>query len=456
LTARRATPNLSLPPHVRQALLDYARGPIVLISAIILLLIISAYSVFGAWGREQVLALSLGMTGGMLISNGFGQAMARRGSIYLSLEDSAAASRFFRLSATVSGTFAAAIAIMILLIMTYLGTPNSDVRLTFSLAFVGLAAIWFVATGLSLVQATGWLLIGLAAGLMAGVITDRITALFSEAHLVLGTLAGFALTLVLMLKAMNRGLRAKSNGTPGQVVLPPTAFLVYEAAPYFAYGLLYMIIVIAPHILGWFGMRGEHEARAWVMTSVEIGLVLSLFPLTLVGGVAEHAFRLVWLQIRDAQKVISGTDSHRFSDIMTQAYRRQRRLYLTILFVCSLIAFLLFRASVSLGLFSLWLPSYSLEAVEFIFDVSLVAYWLVGWGALNCMFCVNLARPAMALRAAAWGTCVLLIVGIPLSQIHFTLSAVAFLVGAAAFAVAAAFEMRRLRQSADYYYFASF
>ena len=78
MTAGREARRISLPPHIRQTLIDYARGPIVLISALILLLIISAYSVFGAWEREQVLALSLGMTGGMLISNGFGQAIARR------------------------------------------------------------------------------------------------------------------------------------------------------------------------------------------------------------------------------------------------------------------------------------------------------------------------------------------------------------------------------------------
>jgi hypothetical protein len=220
---------------------------------------------------------------------------------------------------------------------------------------------------------------------------------------------------------------------------------------------MYMILILTPHILGWFGMRGAQQATVWVMTSVELGLVLSLFPLTLVGGVAEHAFRLVWLQARDSQKVISGADSRQFGLMVAQTYRRQLRLYLAILFAFSLIALLLFRVSISLGLLSRWLPSFSLEAVVFIFDISLVAYWLVGWGAFNCMFCVNLARPAMALRAAAWGTSVLIIVGIPLSSgIHFALCAVAFLAGAAVFAIVAAREIRRLLQSVDYYYFASF
>ena len=456
MTAGRKARSLSLPPHIRQALADYARGPIVLISAILLLLIISAYGTFGEWKREQILALSLGMTGGMLVSNGFGQAMARRGSIFLSLKDSAAASRFLRLSATVAGTCVAVIAIMVLLIMTYVGAFNSEVRLTFGLAFVALAVIWFVAAGLSLLQATGWLLIGLAAGLMAGVITDRVTVLFSEAHLVLGTIVGFTLALGLMLKAMNRGLNVKSNGSPGKIVLPPVAFLVYEAAPYFVYGLLYMIFILVPHALGWYGMRAEQQAGIWVMTSVELGLVLSFFPLTFAGGAAEHAFRLVWLQAGDAQKVTSGAESDRFGIIVLKSYQRQLRHYLAILFGCNLVAFLLFRASVSSGLLSILMPLYDLNAVEFIFEVSLVAYWLVGWGAFNCMFCVNLARPGMALRSVAWGMSVLFIVGIPLSVgINFTLVAVAFVIGAAAFAAASARTMRQLLQSADYFYFAS-
>jgi hypothetical protein len=457
LTAGRVAHNLALPPHIRQTLIDYARGPIVLISAIILLLIIHAYSVFGEWEREQILALSLGMTGGMLVSNGFGQAMARRGSIFLSLEDSAAASRFLRLSAIVAGTCVVVIVVMVLLITTYVGAFNSNVRLTFSLAFVGLATIWFVAAGLSLLQATGWLLIGLAAGLMAGAITDRVTALFSEAHLVLGTLVGFTLALGLLLKAMNRGLNVKSNGAPSQVALPPVAFLVYEAAPYFAYGLLYMIFILVPHVLGWYGMREEQQAGVWVMTSVELGLVLSFFPLTFAGGVAEHAFRQVWLEANNAQKVTSGAEPNQFGIILAKSYQRQLRLYLAILFGCSLVALLLFWASIGAGLLSIWMPSSDLYAVEFIFAVSLVAYWLVGWGAFNCMFCVNLARPGMALRAVAWGMGILFIVGIPLSVgINFAFVAIAFLVGAAAFAVVSARAMRRLLQSADYFYFASF
>ena len=457
MTAGRAGRRFALPPQTRRTLADYARGPIVLISAILLLLIISAYGTFGAWQREQILALSLGMTGGMLISNGFGQAMARRGSIYLSLEDSAAASRFLRLSATLAGTCVAAIAIIILLIMTYTGTFNADVKLTFGLAFVALAAIWFVAAGLSLLQATGWLLIGLAAGMIAGLLTDRVTALFSEAHLILGTIAGFVLALGLMLRAMNRGLKSKSNGVPGQVALPSTAFLIYEAAPYFAYGLLYMILILVPHVMGWYGMRGEQQAGAWVIASVEIGLVLSLFPLTLAGGVAEHAFRLVWLQAGDAQKTTSGAESDRFRISLSQSYRRQLRRYLAILFGCSLAALLIFRASISWGASSLWLPLSDLGAVEFIFEVSLIAYWLVGWGAFNCMFCVNLARPGMALRAVGWGMGVLLIVGIPLSfAINFAYVAVAFVIGAAVFAIASGRAMRQLLQSADYFYFSSF
>jgi hypothetical protein len=457
MTAGREARRLALSPRHRQNLADYARGPIVLVSAIILLLIISAYGTLGEWGREQILALSLGMTGGMLISNGFGQAMARRGSIYLSLEDSAAASRFFRLSATVAGTCVAAITIIVLLIMTYTGTFNSDVKLTFSLAFVALAAIWFVATGLSLLQATGWLLIGLAAGLMAGVLTDRVTALFSEAHLVLGTIAGFILALGLMLKAMNRGLKAKSNGAPGQVALPPVGFLIYEAAPYFAYGLLYMIFILVPHALGWYGMRGEQQTGAWVIASVEIGLVLSLFPLTLAGGAAEHAFRLVWLQAGDAQKAISGAEPDRFAISLSKSYRRQLRRYLSILFGCSLVVLLVFRAGISLGWLSIWIPFSDFAAVEFIFEVSLIAYWLVGWGAFNCMFCVNLARPGMALRAVVWGMSALLVVGIPLSVgINFTFIAVAFVIGAVVFAAASARAMRQLLQSADYFYVTSF
>ena len=457
MTVEHGANSSVLTPQSRQTLIDYMRGPLVLISAVMLLLIIGAYGALGEWGNEQILALSIGMTCGMLISSGFAQAIVRRGSIYLSLDDSGAASRFLRLSAAVAGTCIAVVAIMVVLITNYLGVLDASSRLTFSLAFVGLAAIWLIAAELSLVQATGWLGIGLAAGLAAGVITDRAAALWSEAHLALGTIVGFTLALGLMLKALNDRLNAKSSGRSSPVVLPSVAYLVHEAAPYFTYGLLYMIFILTPHILGWFGIIHAQQERSWAVASVEVGLTLSLIPVILVGGVGEHALRLFWLRARELQATLPGTDPDRFGAILVKSYWQQLRRYLAILTGISLVAYILFRASISSGLLSSRVQLPSLEAAEYIFNASLIAYWLIGWGLFNCMFCVTMARPGLAWRAVVIGLVTMLIVGVVLSlSINFVYAALAFIAGGAAFVAVSSLAIRHLFESASYYYFSSF
>ena len=451
---------MSHPPEASSralALADYMRGPLALMPGIVLLLIIQAYSRLGQWPPSQVLALSLGMTSSMVITSGFVQAVSRRGSVYLALGDPGAASRFLRISITVAGACVVAIAAMLFFVATGLGLFALADRLIFGLAFVGLAAIWLIAAGLSLVQATGWLGLGLAAGLISGLITDRAVVLISGAHLVAATIVGFAVALALMLSAMNRRLNVKSNGQPSRTVLPPAAYLVYEAAPYFVYGSLYMVFILLPHVLGWLGAAGMNQERMSAVASLEAGLTLSLPPVVLAGGVAEHALRLFWLRAREAQAAVPGNDLRRFGRTLSELYDRQLQSYLAVSSVCGLAILVVFHVALGTGSLQQWLQVRDLATLVFVFHASLIAYFLVGWGLFNCMFCVTLARPGLALRAVLIAMAVMVITGIPLSMgINLGYAAVAFIFGAAAFVVASRRATSLVLESADYYYFSSF
>ena len=142
---------------------------------------------------------------------------------------------------------------------------------------------------------------------------------------------------------------------------------------------------------------------------------------------------------------------------MFKDYGQQLRRYLLILAGISGAAFILFRAGVNSGYLSNSVRLSGLEAAEYIFNAGLIAYWLIGWGVFNCMFCVTLARPALAWRAVVIGMVTMLIVGVALSfSINFVYAALAFIAGGAAFAAVSFLAVRKLFESASYYYFSSF
>jgi hypothetical protein len=119
--------------------------------------------------------------------------------------------------------------------------------------------------------------------------------------------------------------------------------------------------------------------------------------------------------------------------------------------------YVVFHVALSTGSLVQWLQVRDLATLTFVFDASLIAYFLVGWGLFNCMFCVTLARPGLALRAVLIAMAVLVITGIPLSMgINLGYAAVAFIFGAAAFVVASRRATSLVLSSADYYYFSSF
>ena len=396
------------------------------------------------------------MMSSLLINTGFTQAISRRGFIYLGQKNVKAARRFLRASVTVAGTCDMLIAILVVLGATRLGIFAPNDRIIFGLAFAGFSAIWLMTVGLSLVQATNRLAIGLTAGLVAGVITDRIMAPWLNAHLAVATIVGFIVVLGLMFHAVRHGLSVTASVRTVRVKLPSVAYMVNEAAPYFMYGLLYMVFVLFPHLLGWCGALYAGQERAWALTSIEVGLILSLPPIILASGVVEHALRQFWLQALAAQPATPGSDPRRFGSVLKEFYRQQLERYLLVLVCTSAAMYVVFQVALNTGLLATWLGTSSLEVVQYFFYIGLIAYGLLGWGQFNNAFCVTLALPTLALRAVIIGFGSVIAIGVPLSLgLNFAYAAIAFLAGAIIFVIVSAQAVKKVLESADYYYYSA-
>ena len=193
------------------------------------------------------------------------------------------------------------------------------------------------------------------------------------------------------------------------------------------------------------------------MASLEAGLCLSLPPLILANGVAEHTLQQFWLRAAATQAGLSGSQPGEFNRTLTTFYKGQLVRYLVALSWLTVVAYGVFRWTVDAGLAAAWLGLGNLDVVANVFAAGLVAYWLLGWGLFNCMFSLTLACPHFALRALVPSMGAALAVGLPLSLgLGFGFAALGAIAGSAVYVVASSRTTRRVFRAADYYYAAAF
>ena len=443
---------------LRQVLLDYAQGPVAFLPGLLVLVLIQLYGLVGQWNGSQIMALSLGMSGGLLMTNGFLQAVMRRASICLTLDSPRAAVRFLMRGLALAEVTMFGLAGMIMVITGWMSGLGFEERLIFCLAFLALSTIWLAAVPLALIKSQAWLGLGLGAGIVTGFAVERFTVFFSDMHLIYGSIVGFVVTLALIIRIEWRAFASqkKASKSEEQITLPSLAYLFYEATPYFSYGMLYAAFITLPHALGWFGRLNGSQTRQWAIVSLEVGLTLSLPPLVLVAGLAERTLRQFWLRAAAAQKTTAGQEIGQFAQTLLTFYRQQIRRYIVALALVSLVCAILVSWLLSTGTLNSLVGENSALTLLF-FLIALVTYFLLGLGLFNCMFCVTLARPALAVKAVAVGIGVLLIIGLPFCLlVDFSGCLIAFIFSAVVFVALSHRMARRVLKSADYYYFAAF
>ncbi len=458
--------NLATPPALpearcqpldprRRALLDYARGPVALFPGIVLLLIVQTYQWLDHWNPHQMLALSLGVASSVVLTNGFIQGIMRRGSLYASLGNTGAARQFLTKSLILAITcilgFAGCFA------FTWQRVLGTDETSIFSLSFIAFSMLWLATGALVLARAQNWGGLALAAGFLAGLAAGRVVAPFTGWYMTVGALVGFGVTMGMMMRPIYRAFKVPNKGgKQSHVILPSFSYLIYEAAPFFAYGLLYAVFLLVPHLLGWFGPIGKGQSRIGAIFTLEAGLTLALPPLLLASGVAERALRLFWTRAQAAQATTPGEDRRQFGESLSTFYRQQLQCYLIVLAFLAVVAEVVVRLALASSLVRSRLGIFDIDILERIFYASLISTCLFGWGVFNCMFSLTLARVNLALRPLLIGLTTAIVVGAPLSLgLHFSYAAIAFVAGTVAFVAASVRMTIQLFRSVDYYYYSS-
>lgn len=432
---------------------DYLKGPLGLVPPILLLLTIAAFGYWGGWTQRQIMMLSTGMTCSLVLTNGLIQAISRRTSLYLGMAKPRMASRYLILSASTMTAIALAFIAFAAYLLERNGFFSSDDLTIFFISFAGLTVVWMAAGGLSLLQQPVWLSIAIGTGLLCGISANWLAMHLTHFHLAIGAFLGYACALAVICMALYRGfkhLEARPTSSRAVTRLPPLAYMVDEAAPYFTYGFMYMILIFLPHVYGWLGYIPDGQARAAAATNIEIGLTLSMPPLILAYGVAEHSLRLFWRRVVVIQALTPANKVECFGQVLLSFVARRRWIYIAVLTAITLIAHEVFHRALVEGWLGHWLQPADPEQLRFIFDASLIAYGFLGLGLFNCMFVVTLGRPQAANRAVIWGCFVMVATGSMLCPFNFAFAAIAFAIAAFVFAAISWAEADDVIRGADH------
>ena len=460
----RSDPSGTLVPEPRrQAAMDYLRGPLTLIPMVLLSVLIMVYQQYGQWSSAQVLAFSLSMVGSLLVTSGFVQAASRKGSSYLSQGYILAARRIVGLVVGLGlVTVCLAAVVLAIAVMRILAAPL-DAVVTMTVAFVVLSCFWLAAGVLFMLGQAPWFGVGLAVGVGLIYVTLRGLATLSGQlgwAVLAATFIGCSGALLVMALVIRRTLARHLAASPvgsHRVVLPAAPHLVVNLAPYFAYGVLYVVLVLSGHISGWLASTPPGADRMVGVTATEVGLTIALGGTILTGGVAERTIARFWRLVKVYQLETPPAQPSQFASRLCGFFGKEYLRFALVLSLCSMLVIGAVLSAVT------WTQARGVVALPWtretsvILALGVIGYGIMALGVFQCMFMITLSRPGMANRAVIIGIVTTLTVGVIVGQLaSYPYSVLGVVAGSLAFAVAARSSLRNLMHHADYFYFASF
>jgi hypothetical protein len=380
------------------------------------IMLVTLQALVGAgWDASSVLALSLGVSAAMLLTNGPILAIARRASIDLGFGHVASARRFLVRASLAAFLACLAVDLAAFAAAGALGAFTSEERSIFAVSLAAFAALWLLAAGLSVVGASGAVVGALVVGLGLGI------GVGAALGATVGLVVGYGVSLLALAAVGCVRLPAQRHST----LLPDAPGVdLLDALPYLLFGSTFALFLVAPHVIGWFG-SGPVDTIVRVST-IEVSLLVALVPVVLAMGLGERTLRSFWRYAHDL------TDH-----VAADGFRRGVRRYVldglvryaAVLGALSLVTAVAFEALVAAG----GVPG----ASQVVFFCGLVAFFLFGLGNYSCLFLLGLALPDRAVRPLAVGVLVVVVAGVPLTFLDFRLSALGFALGAGVFAAAA-------------------
>ena len=447
----------------KTTLMDYSRGPMGLLPLILLAVLINLYQNFGKWDSSQVLTLSISTIGSLLVTGGFVQVASRKGSSYLSQGYVRAGGRIIlQIMGVCLAVVLVSAGILTLSLRSAAWFDQNDHGLLLT-AYITLSCLWMFSAILSTLEVMHWFVIALGIGVAAtyaGIKLLLWAQLPEQTVMLIATVMGLIIMAGIMALVIFRTLKQREAASPvgdHHVVPAPLPHMTVNLAPYFFYGVTYIVCVLAGHIGGWIGRLPAGMARMQGLAQSELALTLALTGYILGVGMAERTMRRFWQRVNIYQKLVSGETPGNFGDILRDFIRKERVQFIGALTLCSAGVLIGIIGAVNASANRMMLGLSWDAATVLIFIAGLVGYGLLAMGVFDSMFIITLSRPLYALQALGIGTVVTLIISIAAGLLtSYAHGALGIIVGSAVFLLFTRRAIMRVIKYADYYYYSSF
>jgi hypothetical protein len=272
-------------------------------------------------------------------------------------------------------------------------------------------------------------------------------------------IAGYAAAAAIATVVGRRELRrlvAQTSPLAEQERLPRTPVLVYMAAPYFVYGVLYFAMLFADRLVGW-SAGPPASFLVYFDKTYELGLDWALASLVLTVAMLEYTIHEFSAIIQPVQRRFTAGSVQEHNRYFWRFYVRQLMLFAGIAVASGLITYWAVYWLHGLGSLPALEGFFASSDTLKVFFVAVVAYTLLGLGLLNALVLFFLSRPRAATRGLALGLAAAVVVGVVASRTfsHWT-SAVGLLAGAAGFAVITGIAAVRVVRRMDYFYYSAY
>ena len=442
---------------------DYARGPLGFVPMVLLSSIIMIYQQFGQWTSTQALSMGVAMLGSLLMTSGYVQGASRKGTSYLTQGYINAAREITRLILGQS-FFTLVITCVVVGVTMYSFEilPTADIALMV-IAFFVLSCIWLVAAVMFMLDLTHWFAVALGIGVVLSYVTLKLSALLPirpNQTLMLATIFGLfgvvAFGYYMVRRDLNRREAESEVGTQA-VVLPPAPQLIVNLAPYFAYGMCYVLLIMSVHIASWIGRLPDGVSRVMAISDVEVGLTVALGGYIMSGGVAEHTIRRFWRRVQYFQARTPQWRPEIFGRTVRKFFYDEQMKFLSTLGVASTIILLLTMVGILVARTRVVNVIPWSGATTIIMLTGLVGYGLMAWGLFNCMFMITFSQPGLAVKSVLVGIVFSLAMGSVISLWWgYQFGVIGMIFGSTAFVIVSIASRNHLLEHADYYYYASF
>ncbi len=252
-----------------------------------------------------------------------------------------------------------------------------------------------------------------------------------------------------------RDLKKKNISSEGEGI-PRASILFYSLIPFYLYGFLYFIFLVADRIIAWSSNIVAKPYFIWFNVPYELGLDWALVALVLLMGLTEISIHEFMYRINNIIIEYKYYDYQKFNNEIYSFFKKYNFVYLIVSIVIILAVY--FVVFVAYKFFNFeYMANFFSGFTPFVYWVAAISYAFLVNGLMNVLFIFSFSRQNFSVKAILIATFANVIVGTILSRMFgLEYAVIGLFVGSIMFwALSFNYTINMLKKL-EFYYYSSF